>query len=992
MKKQTWRKRILPIILSMVLMIGIFPASAALQEIQDEVAALIVSEDVSKREISSKHFLCEDGSYLVAAFSSPVHYDDNGVLKDIDNRLMLNSSAKSASGKATYTPKASGLSVSIPQDFSNGQQFIVRNKGYTFGFGVKANDQTVIARSAATVIDVDKTPSAIALQQDNAQSNTLKTQGKLTKSEAIKEQNAEKMVVDNLSSAIVYKEIFPAADLEYIVEPERVKENIVVAAPQAEYIYRFDVSMDGLVSAPQEDGSIWLAAANNPEEIVFVLQAPYMYDADGETSLNVKMTLKNGVLTVIADAAWLNDEERAFPAIIDPTIIVNTKSTDIINDAYISSLFPKSRNNNSLRLFTGKTLLGERNRTYIKFNLPAIPAGSTIDYAQFELKSSTNANTVLNVRDLYPSSAGTLNIDSVCWNSQPINTAANSANTLPLVDSRATASGSTFYRFVITSALQRWYSGTRNNGLVITTTNENNISQPSMYSSRSTLSSDRPVLWFGYTFSEIQFPNVSADRYSFNNSLGNFTNIDIKDYYMSTCDLLTLEWNVLTTIPLYATVVMPLILSQRYQDFGGSCYGMAATAILDKQGLLPMKARYGKTQLKQIPRPITNLDLLSAINYYQATQQIEKFDGLLGGIIDQNVMKMPDKANNPDAFKRVAKQIVDDARSGKEQLFSYYFPYNGGTAGHAIVMNPGVVNVTGGYNLTAYDNRFPYDTVNKTNKNITVFISSNYLTVRVLNDVENRIEEATMIMSMSNLSGFNRYKLFGSGSSSSSSSSSSISSSVNSRSTNTPGIEIDNDLKGKTLIEFAMRGKITVENAEGKTLVYDSADGSISGTMEHFGYYPVMNDSSSTMTFVVPDSESFTFTSSVPGIDAGVMNTEEFARAESDSASKVIVKSGETIKIIGKEEFGYRIAQSSTAAKGIDVSHGMVIIEGTATDSTSLTLSDNGVQADGVGAGAELSVVDINTLETSESTISIGRNSVQISGTPDNVNIRANTP
>jgi len=501
MKKQNWARRILPIILAAVLMIGIFPAAAAQPEEVVPVSA-IVSEVISLREECVKHFLCEDGTYIVATYASPVHYKVNGEWKDIDNSLVISS----ASGKATYTTRASALPVSIPQDLSDGQQITVSNKGYTFGFGVSAEEQTVSLQSAATPVAVEELPSALASQREASQ----KKQGAQTAAERVREYNAEKMAVANLSSAVVYEGVFPGAVLEYIITPEGLKENFVVAEPRAEYVYRFNISMDGLVPMPQDDGSILLAAASKPEDVLFTLGAPYMYDANGMESRNVKMTLENGILTVSADAAWVNDKERAFPVVIDPSVFINTNSQTVIKDTYVSSWFGSANYIGSGRLYAGKTLLGELTRTYVKFNLPTIPSSADIIYAQFELtKVLTSANSVLDVRNL--ASKATWNPSTITWNDQPVSTVANSANSLPLVDSRNTTSGSNVYEFTITSTLRNWYNGSTNNGLVITTPNESNTGQVDLCSSRSASTAQRPVLWFAYNFSYTRNYSVIAN-------------------------------------------------------------------------------------------------------------------------------------------------------------------------------------------------------------------------------------------------------------------------------------------------------------------------------------------------------------------------------------------------------------------------------------------------------------------------------------------------
>ena len=515
MKKKNWLRRILPFLLAVILLGSMIPASAVSQDKALSVSA-IASEVVSLREESVKHFLCEDGTYIAATYAMPVHYKENGEWKDINNSLELSSRTLSASGKTSYVPKAGVLSVSLPQDFTGGQQVTVGNKGYTFGFGVKAERQTVSLQSAATLVDAKELPSAFNSQKKVSQEK----QGAQTTAERVKEQNAKIMAVDNLSSAVVYKGVFPGTALEYIVTPDRLKENFVVSAPQAEYTYRFDVSMDGLISMPQEDGSILLVAASNPKEVIFTLEAPYMYDAAGETSVAVEMALVEGVLTVTADAAWLNAKDRAFPVVIDPTVIISINDQSIIKDTYVSSLSKNSNYINKAKIYAGKTVLGERTRTYVKFNLPTLPSGAQVSYAQFELmKVGTSANSVLNVRNL--ASKAIWVPSDIKWSNQPVDAADNSANSLPLVDSRNTTAGSYVYRFDITSALQGWYTGsatgsTNNNGLVITTPNESSTGQVDIYSSRTSDIVQRPVLWFGY---EGGLPNYTfqRDTYSFSN-------------------------------------------------------------------------------------------------------------------------------------------------------------------------------------------------------------------------------------------------------------------------------------------------------------------------------------------------------------------------------------------------------------------------------------------------------------------------------------------
>ena len=152
---------------------------------------------------------------------------------------------------------------------------------------------------------------------------------------------------------------------------------------------------------------------------------------------------------------------------------------------------------NPLQLFAGKNWTGARNRTYVRFDLPQNLGNIT--GGQYEVRKESTNNPVLNVHDLYQT-VKWMYPNTVSWNDQPISTDANGANLLyELIDSRNTEPGAAFYRFNITPALKRWYAPSgRNNGLVITTSDETKTERADLHSSRAILSNNRPAVWFSY--------------------------------------------------------------------------------------------------------------------------------------------------------------------------------------------------------------------------------------------------------------------------------------------------------------------------------------------------------------------------------------------------------------------------------------------------------------------------------------------------------------
>jgi hypothetical protein len=132
--------------------------------------------------------------------------------------------------------------------------------------------------------------------------------------------------------------------LEYIISGNRIKENIIIKEKSDSYVYEFDMKLNKLTAEIASDGTIVLKDEKSGES-VFVIDLPYMYDANGEISDAVTYSLekiknKEYRITVTADSAWMNDESRAFPVTIDPPIEIQGESST--QDTYADEANPNS--------------------------------------------------------------------------------------------------------------------------------------------------------------------------------------------------------------------------------------------------------------------------------------------------------------------------------------------------------------------------------------------------------------------------------------------------------------------------------------------------------------------------------------------------------------------------------------------------------------------------------------------------------------------------
>ncbi len=470
---------------------------------QEDMTSKIVSEVTELRNEYEKHFACEDGSFVVATYNDPVHYKENGQWKEIDNSLRLTADVKSSSGKSMYTPKAGIVDVKIPQSFSNGQKVSATNKGYTISFG--ANHDKVIYQNKPTAVvkDVEDLSSSKIADKSVVAQRSVATTATLSTESDIATFNNDAMAVDNQAGAVVYENVFGNDDLEYIVTTNSIKENIVVNEKQDNYIYSFNMDFGELTPIVNEDNSIRVVNPEDTEETIFYIEAPYMYDANEIESTNIEMSLveEDGIyiMTLQADTEWMNDSERVFPVVIDPTVYLS------FDDVFVmDGLSNKNTTKINKELRVGRNLTNLA-RTYIKPTVPTnILTGSYIssaylnlikDYyyqAPFADDISIRAYDCYDVKSWSPT--------SVTWENQPYSNSDNgySSGHTYLSSVSATSIKST-YSFSITDAVRRWLDGGVNNGIMLASSNESTKTQIDFHSSRTSDSNNYPKMYITYT-------------------------------------------------------------------------------------------------------------------------------------------------------------------------------------------------------------------------------------------------------------------------------------------------------------------------------------------------------------------------------------------------------------------------------------------------------------------------------------------------------------
>jgi len=205
--------------------------------------------------------------------------------------------------------------------------------------------------------------------------------------------NVEDIIPEKLQSSLLYENVFPDSDLLYTAFGHNIKEQIVVKKPQAAYRYDFLLDLDGLTATLNEDGSVSFVDAE--ENLVYRIPVPFMEDEAGVLSDAVEFILNETnqglVLTVEADAMWINAEDREFPVKIDPSFVIYSgEALDQIYSAYTMEAAPNDTTLGRQYLYVGaqpySTSNDGRYRTFMHFNdMPDIPAGYEVVGAELRM-------------------------------------------------------------------------------------------------------------------------------------------------------------------------------------------------------------------------------------------------------------------------------------------------------------------------------------------------------------------------------------------------------------------------------------------------------------------------------------------------------------------------------------------------------------------------------------------------------------------------------
>ncbi len=369
-------------------------------------SATILFEEESLREENVKHFRMDDGSYIAVQYGTPVHYEENGQWVDYDNTLH-EVSTLDGEGVSHYTV-TNGDSTRVFAADANAEALLIVQKGDC------SLSLTPVEEPDAEIPLVPSEPVAADLMGETVPAETAEHIASIT-TETTTDLSTEEIVPapatvlsvvsdggetfddpvladaqpDKIYSSLEYADVINGATIRYENYANTIKESIIISEPQGEYVYSFRMATEDLTPSLQEDGSILLLSSEG--NAPYRIPAPYMFDGNDEYSFDAYYTLtpvgNEWILTVTADAAWINAEEREFPVFLDPTVEETAGSEEQICGGFVQKGYPSTPDRTNPDFYVGHS--GNANgliRTYLHVNdLVELPAGCEIYEATISL-------------------------------------------------------------------------------------------------------------------------------------------------------------------------------------------------------------------------------------------------------------------------------------------------------------------------------------------------------------------------------------------------------------------------------------------------------------------------------------------------------------------------------------------------------------------------------------------------------------------------------
>ena len=180
---------------------------------------------------------------MAAIYPHPVHFEEDGQWKEIDNRLEL----KTENGKEYYGNRASSLQVRFAGDAGEDPLVILKKDSHQVSWDLEGKDiltdETEGMEDASGGQELAEAAAAADQETSQAVKDWVKRKGFCVREVETSPMHSEdqmgyfagreKLKASHLASEGVFADILPDTDLSYVLKGDSLKENITLKTKEA---------------------------------------------------------------------------------------------------------------------------------------------------------------------------------------------------------------------------------------------------------------------------------------------------------------------------------------------------------------------------------------------------------------------------------------------------------------------------------------------------------------------------------------------------------------------------------------------------------------------------------------------------------------------------------------------------------------------------------------------------------------------------------------
>lgn len=305
---------------------------------------------------------------------------------------------------------------------------------------------------------------------------------------------------------VTYPSALPGDSVAYSTGNYFVKESVSLASASATSTLTYAVSASAGLAQAVQGGAVLFSAGSGG----FALTRPFATDANGvsgQVSLSASRSGNQLLVSMAVDPAWLSDSARAFPVVIDPSVVTFSGSSEA--DCYLNSGAPTvNQCPAGADMVVGHTPTAGAQRGLVRFDVSSIPASATVlsaDLALSRTSTQTGSGTVGAYRLQQPWTAS-----QTSWQTASTGTPWTPAGgdySTTAVDSQAVTSTPGTVNFYPTQLVSQWVDGDyTNDGVELVAANESTLNALMSFASGTNTNS---ALWPSLTVTYV--PSAYGD-------------------------------------------------------------------------------------------------------------------------------------------------------------------------------------------------------------------------------------------------------------------------------------------------------------------------------------------------------------------------------------------------------------------------------------------------------------------------------------------------